>query len=110
MVPSQRLRLYGLIMLNPRIQDLNDWVINPDPPSDLVHILESLTSDDLVVVMTNFSGPAGRIAWSEFGRRRGFADFAVRMAESQGQLRLSFEAPAKPIHTSPIIRMVQEKK
>jgi hypothetical protein len=88
--------------MNDRIQRLVNWVSNPAPVAALKEIVPALTQDDLLLCIANISGPAGRIAWAELGRRRGFADFEIRFTELEGQLNLAFEAPAKAIHSEPM--------
>ena len=46
------------------------WARWPRRALDLFQILASTTDAELVVLMEVIGGPAGRIAWAEFGARR----------------------------------------
>ncbi len=82
---------------------LLQWTYAPEPNDAIHSILRDLTNDDLLFAFTHFDGPIGRIAWAEYGRRKKFIDFEVKVVTMEGQLNLSFEGDAKAIHENPIL-------
>ena len=89
-----------------RTLPLVQWVISPHPTEGIYKILESISDDDLRECFTHLNGTSARIAWAEYGRRKGYVDFEVRVAVLEGQLKLSFEGEAKPIHDTPVFDVV----
>jgi len=87
------------------INNLVKWTHNPDPPELIHEILAAMKESDLIVAMTMLQGAAGRIAWAEYGRRKGFFDFEIKTVQVEDSVKLSFEADARPIHHAPIIKM-----
>jgi hypothetical protein len=87
------------------INNLVKWTYNPDPPEQIYNILASMQDADLIVAMTSLDEAAGRVAWAEYGRRKGFFDFEIRVVQVEDSVKLSFEADTKPIHHTPIIKL-----
>jgi hypothetical protein len=89
------------------ISRLVTWTINPDPPEAIYSILEELDDQDLNLLMFHFGGKPGLIAWAEFGKRKGYADFQVHAQYLKGSkkqiVEMVFEAEAKPIHENVIL-------
>ena len=81
------------------------WTHDPRPVRDIQKILEDCTDGDLLAALETFSKntAAGRIAWAEYGRRKGYIDFELKITEGEGQLHLDFEGAAKPLHETPIV-------
>ncbi len=89
--------------MNEQIKKLYSWVQSPHPPHAITEILTGLTDFDLISLMIGSDGPAGRIAWAEYGRRRKFADMQLHATEMDGVLELEFSGSAKAIHAGPIL-------
>lgn len=77
------------------------WVAHPSSPEELNSILEALTDEELVRAATVVRGNAGRIAWVELARRYGYFDFKLGVTRGVGGLKLTFDAPAVPVHDAP---------
>jgi hypothetical protein len=85
-------------MITPEMSRLVSWTHSPTE-EDLAEILKPLRDADLMVLFTAFAGqPAGQLAWAEYGRRQGYFDFKIVSVVGQGQLTVTLEGPAKPIH------------
>lgn len=89
-----------------RTLPLTRWVISPHPPEGIYSILEAISDEDLMMCFAHLTGATARIAWAEYGRRKGHVDFEVRVAVMNGQLQLSFEGEAKPIHDGPALSVL----
>lgn len=79
------------------------WTLVPDPPGEILTILKDMTEQELWSAAHHLQGPAGRIAWAEYGRRKRFVDFDLRVTELDGDVRVLFEGEALPIHESVIV-------
>lgn len=88
-----------------RIAALHAWTASPvDGAEGLQRVLQVMSSDELVYTTVIFQAgePAGRIAWAEYARRRGYFDFKLHVTQaSPSQLKLVLEAESEPVHTSP---------
>lgn len=81
--------------------DLIRWCILPTRPAELFKILEDIREDELVLAATHIGGAAGRIAWAEYAKRKGYFNFAIEVTSSIGKLNVGFQANAKPVHDLP---------
>jgi hypothetical protein len=79
------------------------WTYDPRPADEIEKILEVLTEDELFFAMAHFPGAAGRIAWCEYGSRKGFVQFTIKIAVVKEQLRLTFEGEGVPLHEVPLL-------
>jgi len=83
------------------LKNLITWTQSPEGrPAHLKSLLSALTDDDLIVALSQFSemDPVSRIAWAEYGNRRGFFKFEIRIVVVDGTLNLTFEANAEQVH------------
>jgi hypothetical protein len=88
----------------PKLTELLNWVHYPRPAEKIYDILKAMSDDDLFKAMTQVTTiPAARIAWAEWGRRKGFVDFKIGVAELEGGVEVTFAGDAKPIHTGPLL-------
>jgi hypothetical protein len=95
------------MQLPANVLTLLNWTLAPDPLT-FKAVLAELSNLELELCMSSFTGPstvaAGRIAWAEYGRRRGFIDFEVRAVSLNGKVSVTFEGEGKPIHSLPLVR------
>lgn len=77
------------------------WVQQPTTAGELQEVLKELTDEELVQAATVIRGNAGRIAWVELARRFDYFDFKLGITHGVGGLKLTFDAPAVPIHDHP---------
>lgn len=75
------------------------WCASPAPEiSTIEGILNDLSDDDLAHLMHFEGGQAGRIAWLEYGRRKGFADFEVGLTVTDKEIALVYESEGPGLH------------
>jgi hypothetical protein len=103
MVPRGRLQLRDghLTRLDPAaIAAALSWCASPTTSADdIERILSDLSDDDLKHLMLYESGPAARLAWMEYGRRRRFVDFQVQLAVGTDEVRITYTGEAKALHS-----------
>ena len=88
-----------LQLLSQRMSALITWCHDPDGnPKTLEGLLEALEEQELRTLMDH-EGPVGRVAWAEFGRRRGYADFEYFVRETEHVVELEVVSKALPAHT-----------
>lgn len=82
-----------------KISALITWCRSPSPEIETIErILNDLSIDDLKHLLLYERGPAGRIAWLEFGRRVGFVDFHVGLSVTDREVALTYEGEGPGIH------------
>lgn len=83
------------------IARLQEWVVNPtDDLSKYAAVMRSLTMSDLHFLLTSPDKTIAKIAWIEFGRRRGFGNITVSLAQVGEAIELKYESDAIPMaHT-----------
>lgn len=79
---------------------LISWCASPTPEIATIEgILNDLSDDDLAHLMHfEQGGQAGRIAWLEYGRRRGFVDFEVGLTVTDKEIALVYEGEGPGLH------------
>lgn len=93
-----------------KISLLHQWTLSPDPTDLYLTLLANMSDNDLVLatLVMEKGTPAGRLAWVEYARRRGYFEFQVRVVKMSGSIALIFDANAEPIHSTPIIRAKEQ--
>lgn len=83
------------------IAKLQEWITNPTSSlSKYQAVMRSLTMHDLHFLMTSEDKIIAKIAWIEFGRRRGFGNITVSLAQVGDAIELTYESDAIPMaHT-----------
>lgn len=80
------------------------WLYHPEPPEAVHKILEQLTDDEVKFLLHHEKeGPGLRLAWLEFGRRKGLIDFEIRVTRTKDSVTVEAEGKAKPLHYDPIL-------
>lgn len=78
------------------------WVF--EPKNDVLEDVLSSTSEEELFTLLKLGDPnVARLAWAEYGRRRKFVDFKLAVVESRGNIRVTFDGTAKPIHPNPVV-------
>ncbi len=82
-----------------RIAALITWCNNPTADvDDIERILNDLSDDDVTHIMLWHDGPAKRIAWLEYGRRAGLAEFEVGLSVTDKEIALTYAGEGLGIH------------
>lgn len=94
-----------------KMSKLSTWTGNPTTVEDLKDILNQFSDVELAIAAQVYSpgSPAGRLAWVEFARRKGYLDFEFKMSYLKDRASLNVIAAAKPVHHQPIL-MADNKK
>lgn len=79
------------------ITRLVGWTFNPEPVDAVEDILASLTNFHLYYVMNVMGGNAAKLAWLEYGRRRGFVTFHLCSVMLDGVLEVTATAASMPV-------------
>lgn len=90
---------------NPSLANIVRLIVwTHDPTCEpLAELLARLSDDDLRFAMVSTVSPSSaRIAWAEYGRRRGFVNFELAVVESQGSVDVHFRGSAVPAHEAPV--------
>lgn len=77
----------------------------------LTAALAPMTDNDLLFCLGNSHAPAAaRLAWAEYGRRRGFIDFKLSVVHSEGDVTdVVFEGKARAAHEAPLYGITPPK-
>lgn len=84
------------------IYSLLVWAANPTNPLHIFQLLDSFSDEDIEAAMHVKTKMVARIAWLEYGRRRGFHDFAIGVTSTDEEVHLTFTAPGQPLHAGPL--------
>lgn len=81
------------------------WVRNPDPPEAVEEALAAVTDNELQLLLHTLKekSPELRLAWVEFGRRKGLVQFEIKMVRQGDDLVLKAEGAARPVHYGPLL-------
>jgi hypothetical protein len=92
-----------------RINALYKWTLSPtDGVDGLKAVLAQMPDEDLIYTTAIYrSGEsAGRIAWVEYARRKGYFEFEIRLVQvSPKSMKLLFEAEGGAVHSQPVLEM-----
>lgn len=74
-----------------------------DPTSDRLElVLEGMNDTELRHLIPSSDLALARVAWSEYGRRRGLADLHLNVVETRDAVRLEISGTAKALHPAPV--------
>jgi hypothetical protein len=94
-----------------KMSKLSTWTGNPSTVEDLKDILNQFSEVELAIAAQVYSpgSSAGRLAWTEFARRKGYLDFEFKMSYLKDKALLDVTAGAKPVHDQPILTADNKK-
>lgn len=87
-----------------RLSALASWTLAPDTREGVLpRLLEALEDSDLFLGFTVLQGAVARLCWVEYGRRRGFVEFDIKVATlGDGTIQVTASGEGKPIHDHPL--------
>lgn len=90
---------------------LSTWTGSPTTVADLREILDQFSEVELAIAAQVYSpgSSAGRLAWTEFARRKGYLNFEFKMSYLKDKALLDITAGAKPVHDQPILTAGDKK-